>query len=243
MYNMIMISEEIKLYFLTKKQLFALFFFFFISATSCYAEKLAPGLYHFDQAQGNYSLFVPSRNSQVMVVALHGSGERAPGYIANWVSDAARSGYVILVPNAIDKNGWQGKDIPPIIKNTLACQKDYDINKTIISGASSGGHFALLLGINYYQYFDGIAVFMGIISQNLGRWIEFQEEPWNRRPIFMVHGDKDTMVPIQYGRMTAKMLQGKGYPTTFVEEKDMAHEHYRKANIKIINWIQAIKKK
>ena len=200
------------------------------------AEFLSPGLYHFTEGQGDYSIFVPTINEHKMIVALHGSGERAQYYIENWLPEAASENYIVLAVNSLDKNGWTAEDVDRVLEKVRFFKKSYAVDRTLLEGASSGGQFALYLGINHYADFDAIATFMGILFGGFTQYVEYQDEAVKRRPIYMVHGDKDPMIPVIYAQLTAKFLNAQAYPTTYAEIKGMDHRHYRPENKNILKW-------
>jgi predicted esterase len=223
------------------KKLFLLSIILILCVRAPQAEVLSPGLYHFNEGQGDYSVFVPTENRHKMIVALHGSGERARFYIENWLPEAASANYIVLAINSLDKRGWQVDDIERILERVRFFKKSYQVERTLLSGASSGGQFALYLGINHYEDFDAIAVFMGVLFGGPSRWINYQNDPRKRRPVYMVHGTEDKMIPVEYGRLSAKFLKGEGYPTTFIEVKGMDHRHWHPADKDIINWFEKLK--
>lgn len=209
----------------------------FFSSVSI-AAPLSPGIYHFNEGEGDYSIFVPTKNEHKMIVALHGSGERADGYIKNWLKEAGEHNYIVLVPNAFNKWGWSIDDVERILSRTRHFQKEFKIKKTLLSGASAGGQFALYVGINHFDDFDGIATFMGTLMGGPSRWIEFQDDPKKRIPIYMVHGTKDEMIPAIHGELSSRFIKARGYDVTFKEINEMKHEHYRPANKDIIKWFE-----
>jgi predicted esterase len=222
------------------KNLLSLLIFLFLFSSNVRAQLLKPGVYHFKESEGNYSVFIPSKNTHKMILALHGSGERAHKYIKNWLPEAVSRNYLVLVPNAVVKWGWQLDDVERIEERLIYYKKNYQIKRTLLSGASAGGQFALFLGINYYQNYDAIAVFMGTLMGGPSRWLKFQNEPKKKLPILMIHGSRDEITPLEHGRLSAKFLQARKYKTVFIEEKDMQHEHYRPANEKILNWFEKL---
>lgn len=223
-----------------KKSLFFLVVCLFFGPPSFAAGPLSPGLHHFTEGQGDYSIFVPTVNAHKMIVALHGSGERAEFYIQNWLPDAEVGGYIVLAVNALDKNGWSGEDVERVLERVRFFKRSYAVRRTLLEGASSGGQFALFLGINHYADFDAIAVFMGVLFGGSSRWIQYQEDPAKRRPVYMVHGNKDALIPIEYARLSARFLNAEGYPTTFVAVPEMDHRHWRPENKNIIHWFEAL---
>lgn len=207
--------------------------------SSACAAEVAPGLHQYSLEAGTYSLYVPTTSSGIMIVALHGSGETSSGYIQNWLASAAQSGLIILAPQSLDRNGWQGQDLEVILKLSAYYKQTMAVKKVIISGASSGGHIALLLGVDYPDLYAGTVTFMGTISPRMLPYFKF-DDVRQRHPFYMVHGEKDTMIPIEYGRQSADFLRQKGYKVVFKRYPEMKHEHYRIANRAIIDWIEKL---
>ncbi len=199
---------------------------------------LAGTLYDFGTTSGNYSIYVPTTPSSKMIVVLHGSGERGGTYTSGWQPQAEKRGYYILAPNSSDSMGWSGQDIQRIMTLVDGAQKQFNIKHTLLNGASAGGHFALFLGITYYQYFDGIATFMGMVLNSLGSYIQYQTTAENKRPILLIHGKKDDKIPIKLGKENYQFLLNKKYPVTFKEELAMGHEFYTKDCEFILNWFE-----
>jgi len=150
---------------------------------------MAPGLYNMPSANIGYSLFIPTENNQLLIVSLHGSGERAVNYIHNWIPDAGKHYIAVLAIDSSNSMGWSGQDIERVITLT--------------------------------RYFQPLKK--------------------NRRPIFMVHGDLDPMIPVKYGQQTAEHLRKQGYKVKFDLEKGMKHQHYVPANEKILRWFEKLK--
>ncbi len=225
-----------------KRNILCVLVLLLLGAASVAVEPLSPGLHHFTEGQGDYSIFVPTANAHKMIVALHGSGERASWYIENWLPAAASNNYIVLAVNSMDMNGWSGEDVERVLERVRFFQRSFKVKRTLLSGASAGGQFALYLGINHYEDFDAIAVFMGVLFGGASRLIQYQDDPDKRRPVYMVHGDKDTMIPVEYGRLSAKFLNGEGYPTVFVEVPEMGHQHWRPENAQILQWFEKLRK-
>jgi len=197
----------------------------------------------YGELSGNYSLLIPEKNMKRLIVALHGSGERANMYIDNWEKEAVKLNYYILAINSGNQDGWSTLDTPHILSLVNEVKQKYGIKYTLLNGASSGGHFALYLGINYPEYFNAIATFMGLVITPFGQYINYQTLEANKIPILLIHGQKDDKIPISYARQNYQFLQNKKYNVTYWEEKEMQHEHYRKDNSKIISWFEALIKK
>lgn len=195
----------------------------------------------YDVNKGNFIIFIPTITSNKMIVALHGSGERAINFVQNWTKEAQARHYYVVAPNSTDPNGWSGEDMNRIMKIVATAQSTYSIKRTLLSGASSGGQVALLLGINEYPYFNAVQTFMGLAITEMGKFIKFQSVAKNRRPILLIHGLKDAMIPIKFAQMNRDFLKSKNYAITYWEEPNMIHENYRQDNNKILDWFEKLR--
>jgi len=202
---------------------------------SSFAVNAIPGIY----TEKHYYLFIPKNSMHKLIVVLHGSGERGSSYLRAWQNEAEEGGYLVLAPNATDKNGWSGQDVQKVLNIVKEIKRDYEIKHILLNGSSSGGHFALYLGINNYQLFDGVATFMGLISSSMDKSIRYMKDKNKQIPILLVHGLLDEKIPVKYARWNYRKIQSKGYPVTYWEEPDMAHEHYTKVNEAILNWFES----
>jgi predicted esterase len=187
---------------------------------------------------GNFVVFTPTITSNKMIVALHGSGERAINFVQNWTKEAEARHYYVVVPNSNDPNGWSGADVNRVLMIVVSARQTFGIKKTLLSGASSGGHVALLLGINEYPLFDATQTFMGLAITEMGKYIQFQSDKKKRRPILLIHGVKDALIPVKYAQMNRDYLKSKNYNVTYWEEPNMIHENYRPDNNKILDWFE-----
>ncbi|MEK6556789.1 MAG: alpha/beta hydrolase-fold protein [Candidatus Margulisiibacteriota bacterium] len=204
------------------------------------AWTFASSTWEYGVGSGNFVLFVPSTPDARMIVALHGSGERGKLSIENWQKEAEVEQYYVLAPNSDDPSGWGGSDIARVMSLVQQFKQKLGIKKTLLNGASAGGHFALFLGITYPEYFDGVATFMGLVLTSIGEHIQYQTDPKKKIQILLIHGMKDDKIPIQNGRMNYYFLEAKGYPVTYWEEPNMTHEFYKKDTAKILNWFEKL---
>ena len=190
-------------------------------------------------ASGNYMLYIPDKPTGKLIVALHGSGERAKMYLNGWQKEADACGYYILAINSEDKNGWGGNDAPRVKQLVEKVQKAYNIKYTLLNGASAGGHFALYLAIVYPQDFSGVATFMGIVMESLKEAMQKYHVRGGKVPILLIHGTLDNKIPVVSARWNYFFLKDQGFNVTFWEEPDMQHEFYTKDNSKILNWFES----
>jgi predicted esterase len=82
---------------------------------------------------------------------------------------------------------------------------------------------------------------MGLAITEIGKYIQFQTEKKNCRPILLIHGQKDAMIPVKYAQMNRDFLKSKHYNVTYWEEPNMIHENYRQDNNKILDWFEKLR--
>jgi predicted esterase len=213
----------------------------FVYAESTLLE--GAGLYSQLESSSNYLLYIPKHHKRSLIVTLHGSGERADLFIDHWKKGADKFKIPVLAINANDKRGWSGEDIPRVLRVVQEVKRDLKIDHTLLNGSSSGGHFALFIGINNYFLFDGVATFMGLATTELGKHITYQDDPAKRIPLLLIHGKKDAVIPIQHARRNEAYLYNRGYRATYWEEPEMVHEFYEQNVTRILRWFQKLSKK
>lgn len=59
-------------------------------------------------------------------------------------------------------------------------------------------------------------------------------------PLYMAHGDRDTMVPIHWGETTYNALKQAGINATFKPIKNTMHELKKHEILDLFKWIQTV---
>lgn len=198
---------------------------------------LPPGEHNVSYNGIPFYLFVPENPNGRLIITLHGTGEIPLAYIRAWQPEVSQRGYFVMAPYPLKKQGWTLKDNQRIKKVLYMLKREYPIEKVIIHGGSSGGHYALYLGISFPTQFQAVVTFMGLATVPVGHEIKFQKDPALKVPILLIHGRKDPVIPIQYARANAQFLRSKDYDVTYWEEADMKHEFYRPVKSDILDWI------
>lgn len=216
-----------------KKKLFIIFCFSFLLAI-----KFPQGVHSLEYEGISYSLFVPRFPRRIMV-ALHAPQENTKKQIDFWKTVAEKNGYVVLAPEALDKNGWIEDDqlrIKEIISMTI---RDYKIQDVLLCGASTAGNYALFYGLKYDLYFKGVVTFGGVLEQkqrqNMGyAWRQSKPE------LLLIHGHKDNLNSMREARNNAVFLSNLGYKVSFWEEPKMNHKAYAPLRQEVIDWFEAV---
>ncbi|KAJ8951016.1 hypothetical protein NQ318_006401 [Aromia moschata] len=110
-------------------------------------------------------------------------------------------------------------------------------NRIIIGGFSMGGALALHTA---YRFNPGLAGVFTLSSFLNDQSAIFSEAKSLETPLYMCHGDRDTLVPISWGQKTYKDLTQLGINAEFVPIKNTLHELKRQEIKDLFDWIQKI---
>jgi phospholipase/carboxylesterase len=91
----------------------------------------------------------------------------------------------------------------------------------ILAGFSQGAVIALHAGLRYPERLGGVLALSGALP-SAEKLFKEKSVANTSLPIFIAHGIKDKVLPIQLGEMSAKLLENEGYPVTW-KQYDMAH--------------------
>lgn len=185
---------------------------------------LAPGLWPLGLDTGRDGALLVPASYQADVAAplmllLHGAGGSATDMLDFRSADAEREGILLL---AVDSrtSSWDaihsayGVDVAFIDKAlafTFArCRVDPE--HIIVEGFSDGASYGLGLGIANGD------VFTRVVALSPGFIPRFDGDPVGNPPIFVAHGTKDLILPIdETSRYWVEVLRNEGYTVTFVE--------------------------
>ncbi|XP_058454470.1 lysophospholipase-like protein 1 [Malaya genurostris] len=116
------------------------------------------------------------------------------------------------------------------------------VNRIIVGGFSMGG--ALSLHTAYHLNRDLLGVFAISCFLNTGSIVYdsldcvSSDEPLPE--LLMFHGEKDTLVPIEWGRTTFDELAKLGVRGQFVPHRNALHEIKKDQLIQIIEWVNRL---
>src|SRR5262245_5728188 len=158
-----------------------------------------------------------------LFVMLHGGGDRAAD-LRYMFPIAEEFGVAVVVPDARD-NTWDGIDsrIGPDVEFIDAAlghafqRVPIDPTRLAIGGASDGASYALSLGLATGDLFTHLIAFAP-------GWIFRPGPPVGRPRIFIAHGTRDRVLPIEFtSRRMVPRLRDAGYDVTY-REIDAAHQ-------------------
>ena len=151
-----------------------------------------------------------------------------------------RAWYDVLNMDLTDSQDRAGiENSSTLIKQLIEEQIAQNIapEKIILAGFSQGGAMALHVGLRSHYKLAGIMALSTYLP--LEKELPMQPAGENPPPIFMAHGQFDSVVPIQAGMHSKDVLNGLGYAVSW-KEYPMEHSVCGQEVGDISNWLQSI---
>ncbi len=176
------------------------------------------------------SLFVPASyettKSYALLVCLHGYGFTGEEYVERW---RARMGedYLLACPT-YPSGAWFTRYAEELVLETIRdIRRQYHIDpdRIFLTGMSNGGIGAWLIGMHHAPVFAGIAPMASGLDDVLMPFLA----NLRNTPLYIIHGAKDQVMPVDLSRSIAKELDALGYPYVYREhhrEHPIAGGHY-----------------
>ncbi|MDF0651738.1 MAG: hypothetical protein P0121_09755 [Nitrospira sp.] len=176
------------------------------------------------------SLFIPptyqASKAYALVVCLHGFGFTGEEYLERW---RARLGedYLLACPT-YPSGAWFTRQAEEVVLETIRqARRRYhtDPNRIFLTGMSNGGIGAWLIGMHHAPLFAGLAPMASGLDDVLMPFLA----NLRNTPVYMIHGAKDQVMPVELSRSIARELDRLGYPYVYREhqrEHPMAGGHY-----------------
>ncbi len=212
--------------------------------------------YHFAEANADmpYTLFVPTTYNaakpSALIVDLHGLNITPLQQILfDGTADfAERYGFMVLAPMGYNVSaGWGGRVGAPVEAaqmkpdgsahysaselseldamanlKLIRGQFNIDSDRIFLMGHSLGGAGTYYLGGKYNDVWAGLAP----ISGATGIADATAAEKYKAIPMLLMHGDKDSIVPVATSRRSVLALQTVGAPHVYLEFPGMDHEFW-----------------
>lgn len=207
------------------------------------------GVMHIDNepgSRGGYSLYVPESYTQEralpLVMALHGGSGNGRSFLWSWLRDARSFGAILLAPTAIGRT-WalMGDDTDtPNLNRILDHVSDrwrIDPERLLLTGMSDGGTFCYVSGLEAHSRFTHLAP----VSATFHPLMAAMADPERARelPIYMVHGARDWMFPVEVARHARQALTAAGADVNYREIEDLSHCYPREINKELLAWMRA----
>ncbi|XP_030763560.1 lysophospholipase-like protein 1 [Sitophilus oryzae] len=198
------------------------------------------------------------------VIFLHGSGDTGQGFL-NWIKfligdfasphinfyfpTAPLRPYTPLggelsyvwfdrynitpeVPEHIETLTDIGSSIKTLVNDIV--QSGVPLHRIIIGGFSMGGALALHSAFRFNPGFAGVFALSSFLNKNSAVYSELKAE---NTPLYMAHGEKDTMVPITWGQKTFEELTKLNVKGEFVPLVYTLHELKKSELEGLFKWI------
>ena len=185
-----------------------------------------------------------------LVVVLHGYNPRNPPYIRWWGATsrhqgiAERHGVVVLEPHGRGNTSYNGIGDRDVLTAIRLAKSKFSIDDTrvYLTGYSMGGGGTWHVGTRHPELFAAIGPIYGGWDYHV--WAAEDEParltPRNRffqessssfaqaeqlltTPVFVNHGDDDSLVDVDHSRYAVKLLQRWGYPIRYWEHPGKGH--------------------
>lgn len=204
--------------------------------------KCIEKVFEYENGKMNYAVYTPEKYEDLpLMVYLHGAGERGLNIshltrhgIPKLISEGREYPAVILTPQCPADRVWdnmvsQVKEIIDAVVEEYGIKKD----RICITGSSMGGFGTWMMGLTYPDFFSAIAPVAG-------GGMSWRTQKLKNTPVFAVHGDKDSCVPIIYSTLMVDAVNRNGGNAQFIalegkEHNDGIDYAYRETNL--INWL------
>lgn len=161
-----------------------------------------------------------------LVVCLHGAGFTGEAYLERW---QARLGddYLLACPTYA-AGAWFTRRAEDLVLATIHHMRrryHVDPDRIFLTGMSNGGIGAWLIGMHHAPLFAGIAPMASGLDDVLMPFLA----NLRNTPVYMIHGAKDQVMPVELSRSISRELTILGYPHVYREhqrEHPMAGGHY-----------------
>lgn len=213
------------------------------------AEGLSVGLHRAGpgtdrRERGGFCLYVPesydATRPLALVVALHGGMGHGADFLWTWLREARGRQFLLLAPTS-EASTWSlanpAIDGAELRRMVAFVQERWQVDpeRILLTGLSDGATFALLTGLEANSPFTALAPASGVfhpLSQPPGNL----ERAAGRR-IFLIHGARDWMFPVDIARMARDELQKAGADLRYCEVEDLSHTYARELNDEILRWL------
>ncbi|MGB4069794.1 MAG: hypothetical protein WBK08_17330 [Nitrospira sp.] len=176
------------------------------------------------------SLFIPASyqtsKSYALIVCLHGYGFTGAEYLERWRARLGE-GYLLACPT-YPSGAWFTRHAEELVLETIReVRRQYHIdpNRIFLTGMSNGGIGAWLIGMHHAPLFAGLAPMASGLDDVL---LPFLGNLRNT-PVYVIHGAKDQVMPVDLSRSIVRELETLGYSHVYREherEHPIAGGHY-----------------
>ena len=205
-----------------------------------------------------YALLLPEQRGEKssVVLFLHGAGERGNDLnlaTSKGIASLRKSipDAIVVVPQVRPGGWWSDPEYLLLAMASLehTIKKfNADTNRLYLTGLSMGGHGALHLAAMYPDHFAAVIA----VCPRLGRpaFLEpvaglFSADELAERlsalPVWLFHGSKDEIVPVENSRKLSQKLLGRRAPARYTEFEHAMHNIWDRAysHAQLSHWLRS----
>ena len=156
-----------------------------------------------------------------LVVCLHGAGFDGETYLERWQSRLGHR-YILACPT-YPYGAWFTRKAEELVVATihdLRRRYHIDPDRIFLTGMSNGGIGTWLIGMHHAPLFAGIAPMAGGLDNVLMPFLA----NLRNTPTYIIHGEKDQVMPVELSRSIVGTLESLGYPYIYREHQG-EHPH------------------
>ncbi len=182
-----------------------------------------------------YSIRVPRNYDKatgaLLVVALHGSGEKQANFMRTMHSMKFLDKALIICPQAPSAQArWEHGDLESVADLIRETQEEHHPPRTVLYGFSAGAYFSFAVGSRYADRVQAAIPHSGGVGFGLGDGAK--NVAW-----YVIHGDADTVVTVDQSRNAVEQLKAANAKVQYEELKGVAHTLDHPASQRAFEWV------
>ena len=161
-----------------------------------------------------------------LIICLHGAGFTGDAYLERWQARLGED-YILACPT-YPAGAWFTRRAEDLVLATIRQVRQHyhvDPDRIFLTGMSNGGIGAWLIGMHHAPLFAGLAPMASGLDDVLMPFLA----NLRNTPVYIIHGEKDQVMPVSLSRSIVRELAALGYPYIYREhqgEHPIAGGHY-----------------
>ncbi|MCB1647112.1 MAG: hypothetical protein KDI36_16745 [Pseudomonadales bacterium] len=196
--------------------------------------------------RGGFSVYVPEnllpQQPAPVVMVLHGGTGHGADFLWSWLREARTRGFILVAPTSIGET-WsineEDVDLQHLLRVLRFVQQEWSVDsgRIMLAGMSDGATFSLIAGLNANSPFTHLAPFSGVLHPELALLDRLQYA--RNKPIYLVHGTRDWMFPVEIALMAEQQLNAAGASLTYRQIEGLSHQFARREIPALMDWFRA----
>ncbi|HLG22703.1 MAG TPA: prolyl oligopeptidase family serine peptidase, partial [Candidatus Manganitrophaceae bacterium] len=192
----------------------------------------------------NAAVYIPEKYDPAspypLIVCLHGAGFTGDAYLDRWRPRLGETA-ILACPTMEDGAWWspEGEALVLAVIDSVSSKYHVDPDRIYLTGMSNGGIGTYLIGAFHADRFAAIAPMAGGIPDEIFPFLNNLQSTG----IYIIHGEKDQVMPVTLSRKISDYLKSQGVQYTYREhalEHPMAGGHFfpKEELPALIEWLQ-----